>query len=49
MYGCRARKTLEVSFKKTQQDKLRIAMSGNVAPELRKDKVSKPSTLNPQP
>jgi len=34
----RARKTLEVSHKKTQQDKLRIKMSGDIAPELRKDK-----------
>jgi len=35
----RARKRVEVSFKKTQQEKLRIKMSGDVAPELRKDKV----------
>ena len=41
----RARKRVEVSFKKTQQDKLRIKMSGDVAPELRKDKVPK---LNPK-
>merc|ERR1719183_1564918 len=34
----RARKRLEVSYKKTQQDKLRIKMSGDVAPEKRKDK-----------
>jgi hypothetical protein len=38
MCECRARKRLEVSYKKTQQDKLRIKMSGDVAPELRKDK-----------